>query len=102
MMDKKWKIARRTFLRGAGAALSLPLLNAMGKVLPGASPGAVAATRASSTVQAPVRMATLFFPNGVWEKDWFPTEPGADYTMPSSLQPLDRHKKDLLVFSGLD
>ncbi|HYE30375.1 MAG TPA: DUF1552 domain-containing protein [Methylomirabilota bacterium] len=101
-MDKHWRIPRRTFLRGAGAALSLPLLEAMGKVLPGASPGALASSKVASKVQAPVRMAALFFPNGVWEKEWFPKEPGADYNMPPSLEPLAKHRNDMLVFSGLD
>src|SRR5262249_27256259 len=91
-----------TFLRGAGVMLGLPLLNAMGKVLPGASPAAAAGSQVASSVQAPVRMACLFFPNGVWEKNWFPKGTGADFELPFSLEPLAHHKQDLLVFSGLD
>jgi hypothetical protein len=99
---RNWMIPRRTFLRGAGAMLGLPILEAMGKVLPTSSPEALASAQVTSQMQAPVRMACLFFPNGVWEKDWFPTDAGPDYELPPSLEPLARHKRDLLVFSGLD
>lgn len=82
--------------------LGLPMLEAMGRILPVASPAAVAGSRAARNVQAPVRMACLYFPNGVWEKTWFPAKAGADFEMPFALEPLARHRKDLLVFSGLD
>src|SRR5688500_18074981 len=96
------RLAQRTFLRGMGVTLGLPLLNAMGKVLPGASPEAAATATAAKNVQAPVRMACLFFPNGVWEKNWFPEQEGAEYEIPFALEPLARHKKDFLVFSNFD
>lgn len=106
MSQTNWRIPRRTFLRGMskgmGVTLSVPILQAMGKVLPGASPEAAAAKTISSEVQAPMRMAALFFPNGVWEKNWFPQEEGAEYTLPYALEPLERHKKNFLVFSNLD
>jgi hypothetical protein len=102
MIQKNWMLPRRTFLRGMGVTLGLPILNAMGKVLPEASPEAVAASKVSASVRPPVRMACIYFPNGVWEKNWFPEEPGADYKTPFALEPLETHKKDLLVFSGLD
>jgi hypothetical protein len=95
-------IPRRTFLRGAGVMLGLPILEAMGNVLPFASPAARASTAATPHVQAPVRMACIYFPNGVWEKNWFPDTAGADYRMPFALEPLERHRDNLLVFSGLD
>jgi hypothetical protein len=101
-MQKNWMIPRRTFLRGAGVMLGLPVLQAMGKVLPEASPEAVAGSQVSPNIQAPVRMACIYFPNGVWEENWFPKEPGRDYALPFSLEPLARHKQDMLVFSGLD
>jgi len=102
MIARNWMIPRRTFLKGAGVMLGLPVLQAMGKILPTASPEAAAATTVTGSVQAPVRMACIYFPNGVWEKNWFPTEAGADYKMPFALEPLERHRKDFLVFSGLD
>src|SRR5688572_30720711 len=96
ILQKKWMIPRRTFLKGAGVMLGIPVLHAMGKVLPTASPEARATTRAASAVQAPVRMACIYFPNGVWEKEWFPKQPGADYELPSALQPLAQHKQQML------
>lgn len=102
MNGKNWMIPRRTFLRGVGATLGLPLLDAMGRLASGASPEAVAGARVAPNVQAPVRMACIYFPNGVWEKNWFPERDGTDYLLPSSLEPLARHKEDFLVFSRLD
>lgn len=101
-MNRKWMMPRRSFLRGAGVMLGLPLLNAMGKVLPNAAADAVAQSSAAPAVRPPVRMACIYFPNGVWEANWFPEEPGRDYCLPYSLEPLARHRQDLLVFSGLD
>src|SRR5258706_2115508 len=102
MMPGKRLIARRTFLRGTGVMLGLPLLEAMGKILPGASPAATASRTLRSQIQPPVRMACIYFPNGVWEKPWFPDKPGEDYSLPFALEPLAPHKRDILVFSGLD
>src|SRR5215470_9960746 len=104
MSNHKGLIPRRTFLRGAGVMLGLPMLEAMGRVLPASSPEAAPGFQAASEVQAPVRMACLYFPNGVWEKTWFPNKDkaGADYELPFALEPLQRHQRDMLVFSGLD
>ncbi|MCC6234811.1 MAG: DUF1552 domain-containing protein [Verrucomicrobiales bacterium] len=95
-------LPRRTFLRGAGVLLGVPLLEAMGPLSAQASPTARASTQTAKSVQAPVRMACIYFPNGVWEKTWFPEQEGAGYTMPSALEPLAPHRDQLLVFSGLD
>lgn len=84
-------LARRTFLKGTGATLALPFLEAM---LPGSAFGA-------STVAAPRRMAYVFVPNGVIVPHWTPAEVGADYTLPKTLAPLAACKDDLLVLSGL-
>jgi len=93
-MRRPWLIDRRTVLRGAGAALALPLLDAM-RPLGAADP-------AAARGRPPVRLAVLFFPNGVWPKAWFPTAAGADFELPFSLAPLAVHRERLLVFSGLD
>ena len=102
IQEKKWLIPRRTFLKGAGVMLGLPVLNAMGRILPSASPEALAKSTVASNVEATVSMACIYFPNGVWEKNWFPEEAGADYQMPFALEPLAKHKENMLVFSGLD
>jgi hypothetical protein len=92
MSTKSWHIPRRTFLRGVGAAIALPWLDAMQPL------SAFGAT----VPKPPVRMGCLFFPNGVWVKDWVPATAGADYELPATLQPLSGVKSDVLVISGLD
>ncbi len=80
-------------LRGMGAAMALPLLEAM----------APATTRAAmSAPKPPVRMACLYFPNGVWQKSWIPEAAGAEYQLPYSLEPLADFKSRLNILSGLD
>lgn len=84
-------LPRRTFLRGAGAALSLPLLDAM---LPRAA-------MAGQAAAAPRRMAYFFFPNGAIMQHWTPAEVGAEFTLPQTLSPLAAHQADILVVTGL-
>ncbi|NUM52315.1 MAG: DUF1585 domain-containing protein [Candidatus Hydrogenedentes bacterium] len=76
MSSKKWQIARRTMLRGMGAAIALPLLDAM------VPSRAYAAKKAA---KAPVRMACMYFPNGAWMDTWIPKATGADYELPYAL-----------------
>ncbi len=95
MKVKIQPISRRTFLRGAGVALGLPLLEAMRTrtgLLVGAEPSAV----------APVRAAYLYFPNGAWMDSWVPKQTGADYELPFSLTPLEPVRDAVTVLSGLD
>lgn len=95
-IEKKWQIPRRTFLKGAGATLGLPFLNAM--------PGQNESKARNKPLgdKAPNRMACIYFPNGVWEKAWHPDPQKDEFTLPSSLQPLEEHKDSLIAFSGLD
>jgi len=102
ILERNWRMPRRSFLKGAGAMLGLPLLDAMGTLEALAAPDAFASTKAAPSVQAPVRMACIYFPNGVWTKNWFPEKAGADFELPFALQPLAKHRHKLLVFSGLD
>jgi Protein of unknown function (DUF1552) len=85
-------LPRRIFLRGAGTAIALPLLDAM---LPRAARAAEAAAK------PPVRMAFLFTPNGVIPDAWEPKEAGANYALSPTLEPLAALKSDILVVSGL-
>src|SRR5262249_56107609 len=87
-------LSRRTFLRGAGVSLGLPLLEAM---LP--SRGLAAAPKAAV---AAVRAAYLDFPNGAWMDAWVPKETGPDYELPFSLTPLAPVRDSVVVLSGLD
>ncbi len=85
---------RRTFLRGVGVALALPMLDAMRPAL------ANAETLASTT--APTRLAFTYIPNGVNVKYWKPTDAGADWKMTRILQPLEKFRGDFSVLTGLD
>lgn len=85
-------INRRTLLRGMGAALALPWLEAMAPV------NAVASTGAN---QAPVRMAFLFMPNGVHPDMWTPEGEGRNFSLSPTLQPLKHFQDDLLVLTNL-
>jgi hypothetical protein len=87
-------IDRRTVLRGVGATIALPLLEAM---LPQSVFGAV--TRPGAT--PPKRMAFLYVPNGIHMADWRPATVGALSELPATLQPLAPFKSDLMVLSGL-
>ena len=85
-------LPRRTVLRGIGAAMALPLLEAM---TTGAARGASRATK------PPTRLAFVYVPNGVHMPDWTPREAGADFELPGLLEPLRSVREDLLVLSGL-
>ncbi len=84
-------IPRRTVLRGLGAAISLPLLEAMFPF----------SAFAQSLKMKPTRMAFIFAPNGVDIANWTPTAEGALGALPSILQPFDPIKGKVNVLSGL-
>ena len=92
MFIAKKHLPRRTFLRGAGTALALPLLDAM---VP-----ALSAERL--TAAAPVRrLGFIYFPLGVDRDRWHPDGEGPGYGLSEGLQPLAPHRKKFLVLSGL-
>ncbi len=95
-MSVNRNIPRRTVLRGLGAALALPLLEAM-------SPSGFmsSSARAAAKITAPQRMAFCYIPNGAHMPDWTPTAVGADYELPYILEPLKPFKNDLLVLTNL-
>jgi Protein of unknown function (DUF1552) len=98
-MAVKFKpLSRRTFLRGAGVALGLPLLDAM---LPLKAANALLGSTGDAAV-APVRMAFLYFPNGAFMKSWTPSNAGAGYDLPFSLTPLAPVRNSVAVLTGLD
>ena len=89
-------LSRRRVLRGAGAALALPWLEAMW------SPNVSAAEKEGrQPSDTPVRMAALFVPNGVRQDAWTPDGVGQDFTLSPTLKPLHAHKEQLLVLTNL-
>ena len=91
-MSDPSKVNRRTFLKGLGAAVSLPMLESM---IPARAMAGTAA------VQPPVRMAFMFVPNGVHMEEWKPVATGAHHDLSRILKPLTPVKRDLCVLSGL-
>jgi hypothetical protein len=93
-MKKHLLLSRRTVLRGLGAAVSLPLLEAM-------LPDALGITLPKAASKPPLRMAFVYVPNGVNVAEWTPAEEGDEYELSRTLAPLVPVKDDLLVLSGL-
>ncbi len=80
-------------LKGVGAVMGLPLLEAMS---PLAGFG-----KAAAKPSLPVRMAVLYMPNGVNGHHWTPTGHGRDFELSPILSPLAKVKDDILVLTEL-
>ena len=91
MIVMKKALGRRTVLKGLGAAIGLPLLDAM----------TPAFAQSSVTGGLPVRLAWFYVPNGIDMRHWTPSAEGPLGELPGVLQPLTAHKNDLLVLSNL-
>ncbi len=89
---------RRTFLRGSGAAVALPFLEALAPTGPRAR-GVVQG--AAATVAPPKRMLLIMSNMGVIPKNFFPETPGPDYEATPYLEILARHRGRFTVCSGL-
>jgi len=89
MVISKVALPRRTFLRGMGASLAVPFLDAMVPAL---------------SARAPVtpRFAAVYVGNGVNVWDWRPPTEGAGFEFSSILKPLERHRRRTIVLTGLD
>jgi hypothetical protein len=83
-------LPRRTFLRGLGATIALPMLDAMRPAL----------ARAAASKPA-IRLAFTYVPNGVTLADWRPAAAGRSFAFPRILKPLEAFREDLIVVSGL-
>lgn len=81
------RLSRRTVLRGAGAAIALPLLDAM-------------EARAQAT--PPRRLLLVFSPNGTIYERWAPTPTGTGFTLSPVLAPLAPHQSKLTVLGNVD
>ena len=82
-------LSRRTLLRGAGAAIALPWLDAMQPAMAAAKPG-------------PLRASFVYVPNGIVMREWTPQIIGPGFDLPWILRPLGPLRNDLMVLSGLD
>jgi len=81
-------ISRRAVLRGVGAALALPMLDAM--------------TPALAQVAQPIqRFQTVYIPNGMAMEYWTPTSTGPSYKLSPVLEPLADYREQMLLLSGI-
>lgn len=96
MPSKPWNLSRRTFLRGSGVSLALPVLECMGADSAAADP--------------PKRLCAVYFPYGIVQRpadsdaaqwNWFPQGAGSDFRFNRSLQSLEPLRSDLTVLGGL-
>jgi len=89
MFISKKHLSRRTVLRGAGAVIALPLLDAM-----------VPAMGANSK-PTPQRLAFVGFPHGAVMRHWSPEQTGKDFQITKILEPLAPYRQHLTIVSGL-
>lgn len=92
MFITKKHLSRRTVLRGLGATVALPLLDAM---IPAST--ALAATAAKPTP----RLGFIYFPHGAIIDRWSPAAVGKEFELPQILSPLAEFRSHLTVVSGL-
>lgn len=90
IQSQRWLLGRRHLLRGIGTTLALPLLDAM-----------IPARVGAAATAKPRRSVFVYIPNGVNGMTWQCTKAGRDYALSPSLRPLEKHKADFTVFSGL-
>lgn len=83
-------LSRRTFLRGAGAAVALPFLDAM---VP-----AFARAQGAATAR---RFLAWYVPNGIHMPAWTPASTGPGYALTPILEPLAPLRSEVLVLSKL-
>src|SRR6267378_3565082 len=85
-------LPRRTVLRGLGATLALPFLDAM---LPAFS------LRGNAAAKPVHRFQTFYVPNGMAMEYWLPKGEGAAFELSPILEPLAPYKNQMLVLSGI-
>ncbi len=81
-------LPRRTFLKGMGAAVALPFLDAMTPAF-------------ASTPKAPLRLAFLYVPNGIDMANWNIPEEGVFGEFPRVMKPLEAFRNDMLQLGNL-
>ena len=93
MFITKKHLPRRTFLRGLGVTMALPLLDAM---IP-------ARTALAQTAAAPsLRAGFIYFPHGAVMSQWTPEKTGTDFEFTPILKPLEAFRKQITIISGLE
>src|SRR6188472_1366118 len=92
MFLKSKALPRRTVLRGLGATLALPFLDAMAPAMAAAS---------QRTGKAAHRFLAFYVPNGMAMEYWTPKGEGTAFELSPILTPLSPFRNQMLVFSGI-
>src|SRR5258707_3328501 len=92
MMIFRKAIPRRTFLRGLGATVALPLLDGM---IPAFAKNMDTAAKGAS------RFSVVYFSSGLIMDKWTPATVGAGFALTPTMQPLASFRDRMLVLSGL-
>jgi len=77
------RLSRRHLLRGVGASLGLPYLEAMG------------------AAKSPAKLMVVYAPSGKIMKHWTPAETGTEFVFPRTIASMEKHRKNVAVLSGL-
>ena len=93
MFLTKTHLSRRTFLRGAGAAIALPLLDAM---VP-----AHALARQGASALTTTRFTGIFVPHGMAPGYWVPAKQGTGFEFPMIMSPLEPFRDSTVLLSGM-
>jgi len=91
MSGRRFELSRRGLLRGFGAAIALPYLEIMGSWTLAAAAGKV----------DPSRLACFYVPGAIVPSGWYPKETGSDYTIAPSHKPLEKHRDQFTLLTGL-
>jgi hypothetical protein len=93
MIITKKHLSRRTFIRGTfGAAMALPMLDAM-------VPALTAQSRTAAST--PFRFGAIYMPNGVYPDTWHPEAAGADFEFKPVMSPLEPLRSQLVTVSKM-
>lgn len=88
MFVTKKALSRRTLLQGAGAAIALPMLDAMTPAF-------------SAVLASPKRLGFVYIPNGAMMDYWIPATTGANFEFSPTLKPLEPFRHNLTVVGNL-
>ena len=94
MIISKKHLSRRAILRGTGAAIALPWLDAM-------LPALAKKAQAAEAIAPPKRFVAMMYGLGFHGPNFFPKESGAGYASSEYLRLIDQHRADFSVISGL-
>ena len=82
-------LPRRTFLRGMGTAMALPMLDAMVPAF------------AQSSSRTPFRFGAIYMPHGAYPSLWHPDQTGSDFELKPSMAPLEPYRDHLVTISRM-